>query len=85
MIKGKTADSYRQKPWGTADKPKKLQPEVVEGAKGYEPYPRHVKDAHGNTHLVHDHKREQEITGVKMNADGTPAVAQKHDDEGDAA
>ena len=67
MKAGKTADDYRMKTW---DHRKggdyKHHPVTIEGAPGGTvPYPRHVKDAEGNTHVVQNAAHEAQITGVQ--------------------
>lgn len=67
MKANKSPDDYRQKPW---DHRKggdyKHKPEVIEGAPGGTvEYPRHIKDADGNTHHVKDAAHEAEIKATQ--------------------
>ena len=74
MKAGKNPDMYRVTPW---DHRKggdyRHHPEVIEGAEGGTvPFPRHVKDADGNTHHVKDEDHEATILGLPS-AESVPA------------
>ncbi len=71
MKAGKTANDYRQSPWAHSPGPshdeskhqeyKKLQVETVQGATEHQEYPKHVKDAYGNTYTVRNEEHEASV------------------------
>ena len=79
MKDGRDANSYRMTPWKDSGD-KVHEPEVVKGAEGGTvAYPKHVKDADGNTHVVQDAEHEETIlalpSAVVVPAEEPPPVA----------
>ncbi len=65
MKAGKTAQDYRVTKWDRPTTDYKHHPEVIEGVEGGTVfYPRHIKDADGNTHHVKDEDHEATIKAL---------------------